>query len=447
MFKDGFMFGGAVAANQCEGAYNEGGKGLSVQDVLPRGLRGSRSEKVVESNLKLIGTDFYHRYKEDIALLAEVGFNTLRLSIAWSRIYPNGDDDEPNEEGLAFYDSVFDELKKYATSDTPYTIVVKSNISVSTLTKDSSGRYYCPDGRIYVHSNKTIIGSYGAHTLYNVQFCTSSNNGTGNNIIIKNFELQHDSNSNGNDSIVVYFGSGENLWVDHCTFVGHSDYNTASTGLPDWDKFLACCYDADYCTVSDSSFGLHEYGVILGYPDYSESNYSKYDGYPNMSLISNKFKQTLTRGPGLMRWGYYHSLNNFVDTFSMAFTVQSDCKIFSENSYFTGGGNVCCDWGQSAYKGYFTDSGSIFNKANRTGVGQGSGNNLSYAGECTWRPNTNYDLPQRMPRTTVQATAAFRIVRATGCICATAARAFRVQAITKLRAELSLKISRTAQHS
>ena len=109
--------------------------------------------------------------------------------------------------------STFDELKKYATSDTPYTIVVKSNISVSTLTKDSSGRYYCPDGRIYVHSNKTIIGSYGAHTLYNVQFCTSSNNGTGNNIIIKNFELQHDSNSNGNDSIVVYFGSGENLWV------------------------------------------------------------------------------------------------------------------------------------------------------------------------------------------------------------------------------------------
>ena len=111
MFKDGFMFGGAIAANQCEGAYDEGGKGLSVQDILPRGLRGSRSEKVVESNLKLIGTDFYHRYKEDIALLAEVVFNTLRLSIAWSRIYPNGDDDEPNEEGLAFYDSVFDELK------------------------------------------------------------------------------------------------------------------------------------------------------------------------------------------------------------------------------------------------------------------------------------------------------------------------------------------------
>ena len=135
MFKDGFMFGGAIAANQCEGAYDEGGKGLSVQDVLPRGLRGSRSEKVVESNLKLIGTDFYHRYKDDIALLADVGFNTLRLSIAWRRIYPNGNDDDPNEEGLAFYDSVFDELKKYGITpvvtlshyETPLALAEKYN--------------------------------------------------------------------------------------------------------------------------------------------------------------------------------------------------------------------------------------------------------------------------------------------------------------------------------
>jgi len=108
-----------------------------------------------------------------------------------------------------------------------------------------------------VRNNKTIIGSYSANTLYNVQFCTSTSKGSSDNVIIKNFELQHDAESNGNDSIVVYFGGGENLWIDHCTFVGHSDYNTASTGLEDWDKFLACCYDADYCTVSDCSFGLY----------------------------------------------------------------------------------------------------------------------------------------------------------------------------------------------
>ena len=190
--------------------------------------------------------------------------------------------------------STFADLKKYATADIPYTIVVTANIRVAALQKDSSGHNYCPDGRIYVHSNKTIIGSYAAHTMYNVQFCTSSNNGTGNNLILKNFELQHDAESNGNDSIVVYLGSGQNIWVDHCTFVGHSDYNTASTGLPDWDKFLACCYDADYTTVSDCSFGLHEYGVILGYPADDENSYKTYNNYPRMSIISNRFEKTLT---------------------------------------------------------------------------------------------------------------------------------------------------------
>lgn len=108
-FPDGFLIGGALAANQCEGAYNEDGKGLSVQDVLPHGLRGKRTDKPTPDNLKLRAVDFYHRYKDDIALFAECGFSVLRVSIAWSRIFPNGDDDEPNEAGLAFYDSLFDE--------------------------------------------------------------------------------------------------------------------------------------------------------------------------------------------------------------------------------------------------------------------------------------------------------------------------------------------------
>ena len=63
--------------------------------------------------MKLVGIDFYHRYKEDIKLFAEMGFKTFRLSIAWSRIFPNGDDAQPNEAGLQFYDNVFDELAKY----------------------------------------------------------------------------------------------------------------------------------------------------------------------------------------------------------------------------------------------------------------------------------------------------------------------------------------------
>lgn len=112
-FPKNFLWGGAVAANQCEGAYMEDGKGLSIQDVLPKGIKGAPTEVPTEDNMKLVAVDFYHRYKEDIALLAEMGFKVFRLSIAWSRIFPNGDDAEPNENGLQFYDAVFDECHKY----------------------------------------------------------------------------------------------------------------------------------------------------------------------------------------------------------------------------------------------------------------------------------------------------------------------------------------------
>ena len=110
---NGFLWGGATAANQCEGAYNEGGKGLSVQDVTPHGIMTPRTEKPTEDNMKLIAIDFYHRYKEDIKLFAEMGFKVFRISIAWSRIFPKDNETEPNEEGLQFYDNVFDECAKY----------------------------------------------------------------------------------------------------------------------------------------------------------------------------------------------------------------------------------------------------------------------------------------------------------------------------------------------
>ncbi|WP_150954574.1 glycoside hydrolase family 1 protein [Microbacterium testaceum] len=112
-FPDGFLWGGSTAANQIEGAYDQGGKGLSVQDVMPRGISGPRSETPTPDNLKLVGIDHYHRYAEDIALFAEMGFGVYRFSIAWSRIFPKGDETEPNEEGLAFYDRVLDELEKH----------------------------------------------------------------------------------------------------------------------------------------------------------------------------------------------------------------------------------------------------------------------------------------------------------------------------------------------
>ena len=113
IFPKNFLWGGAVAANQCDGAYQEDGKGWSVQDVLPRGIRGSRTKLPTEENLKLEAIDFYHRYPQDIKMFAEMGFKVFRTSIAWSRIFPKGDEEQPNEAGLEFYDRVFEECRKY----------------------------------------------------------------------------------------------------------------------------------------------------------------------------------------------------------------------------------------------------------------------------------------------------------------------------------------------
>ncbi len=113
MFPKNFLWGGAVAANQLEGAYLEDGKGLSIRDVMPNGIKGPRSAEPTPDNLTLEGIDFYHRYQEDIRLFAEMGFKVFRTSIAWSRIFPKGDEETPNEKGLEFYDKVFDECLKY----------------------------------------------------------------------------------------------------------------------------------------------------------------------------------------------------------------------------------------------------------------------------------------------------------------------------------------------
>ncbi|WP_375088718.1 glycoside hydrolase family 1 protein [Peribacillus sp. RS7] len=122
-FPEGFLWGGATAANQMEGGFHEGNKGLNIADVLPGGKERLNVLKKPGFNFEIDnekysypnheGIDFYHRYKEDIALFAEMGFKVYRMSIAWTRIFPNGNELEANEEGLAFYDRIFDELHKY----------------------------------------------------------------------------------------------------------------------------------------------------------------------------------------------------------------------------------------------------------------------------------------------------------------------------------------------
>lgn len=121
-FPKDFMWGGATAANQCEGGILEGGRGAANVDVCPA---GEDRNAVITGHLKMLemddvhsypaaeAIDLYHHFKEDIRLFGEMGFRVYRLSIAWTRIFPKGDEEEPNEEGLGFYEEIFKECQKY----------------------------------------------------------------------------------------------------------------------------------------------------------------------------------------------------------------------------------------------------------------------------------------------------------------------------------------------
>lgn len=129
MFPQGFLWGGALAANQCEGAWDVNGKGLSVADVTklkldidPKDYKASHaiSSADIEKAAAFVGTgpygkrrgnDFYHRYLEDLDLAQEMGFKVLRVSIQWTRLYPTGEEAEPNQDGIAFYRGLFQAMR------------------------------------------------------------------------------------------------------------------------------------------------------------------------------------------------------------------------------------------------------------------------------------------------------------------------------------------------
>ena len=117
-FPKGFYWGGATAANQLEGGWQEGGKGISCPDICTGGTatKSKRITPVLEEGTfypSHDAIDHYHRFKEDIALFAEMGFKVFRISIAWTRIFPKGDEISPNRAGIAYYRKVFETCKKY----------------------------------------------------------------------------------------------------------------------------------------------------------------------------------------------------------------------------------------------------------------------------------------------------------------------------------------------
>lgn len=151
-FPDTFLWGGAMSASQADGAYQEGNKGLDTQDLRYFNADWTKEERALQSNRRINhkkyvealkdsedvhypfrwGIDFYHKYKEDIELFDELGIKVLRTSINWARIYPNGDDEQPNEEGIQWYINMFGECKKHGMK--VFATILHYNIPVNLLT-------------------------------------------------------------------------------------------------------------------------------------------------------------------------------------------------------------------------------------------------------------------------------------------------------------------------
>ncbi len=176
-FKENFLWGGASAANQLEGAYNEGGKGLTIADISPGGKQrmpllfsGEMPLEINEDKYTYpnhVGIDYYHRYKEDIKLFAEMGFKTFRMSISWARIFPNGDELEPNEEGLAFYDNVIDELLKNGIEPT---ITMSHYETPLNLVKNYGGWKNKELITFFERYSRTILERFGKKVTYWMTF-------------------------------------------------------------------------------------------------------------------------------------------------------------------------------------------------------------------------------------------------------------------------------------
>lgn len=294
--------------------------------------------------------------------------------------------------GETVYVSTFSELKTALSDDIPRTVVVTANMSYSgSSTTDNEGRKKVST-KIYIGNHKTLIGSYNANTLHNIYLGTYY---SGNDIIIKNITATHDGSYNSDN--LWEFANGNNLWLDHISFIGHSTINTASVG-GDIDKFIAIKGESNYSTISDCSFGKHEYGLLFGYPADTDAILTSYKGKPCISMITNYFDGCVTRAPGLMRYGYFHTLNNYVTNFDLGYTMHTAATIYAEKNYYNGGtgkGSVVNDnalgltqiTNASVNKvgPWYTDSGSLATNCY-------SNNNVANINSLTtaWHPSTNY---------------------------------------------------------
>ena len=233
--------------------------------------------------------------------------------------------------------TTLDQLKANIGDTTPRVLVINSTISASSLTKVNMG------------ANKTLVGSFQNRTLENIHLRATAQS---QNIILQNIIFKHSVNIKENDDIQVYLNYGSKYWIDHCSFVGHSWSTTDGST----DKLLYIGEKADYATVSNCFFGNHKYGLIFGHP--ADDNNKEFNGYPRLTLCHNRFDNLEVRAPGLMRYGYFHVYNNYINNFHLGFTLAQNANILSESNYL-GEGSQNNGMLDDKGTGTFSDSNSV----------------------------------------------------------------------------------------
>ncbi|XP_031633509.1 uncharacterized protein LOC116347162 [Contarinia nasturtii] len=205
------------------------------------------------------------------------------------------------------------DLYKNIGGSAPKVLVINKDIKAPKITK------------VYMGSNKSIIGSFGQRTLFNIHLRASPST---QNVIFQNLIFKHSAQFQGNDDIQLYLNFGKNYWIDHCTFDGHP-YSDKSVPL---DKLIYIGDKADYATISNCFFANHHYGLLLGHP--ADDNNKQFNGFPHLTICHNRFENLKSRAPGLMRYGFFHVYNNYINHFQNGFSVAQNAQVYSESNYF-----------------------------------------------------------------------------------------------------------------
>ena len=358
-FRKDFLWGGAVAAHQLEGGWNEGGKGPSIADVMTAGGNGIPrriTDGIIEGenypNHEAI--DFYHHYKEDIALFAEMGFKAFRTSIAWSRIYPNGDDAVPNEEGLKFYDDMFDTMHQYNIEpvitlshfELPYNLAKKYNGFMDKR---------CID--FFVTFAKTCFERYKGKVKYWMTFNEINNQGANecaHHMLQEGAILTTDDNPK-NQFMMYQSGINELVASAKAVQIGHEidPENMIGCMIAFVPIYPATCNPRDMMEFTSANHrrywfaDVHCTGIIPGYLE----KYWERKGY--QIDLSNEEKEDLKKGTvDYIGFSYYMSM-------ATAWHEGNDHYEFSEGNFAMEDNGTPSDVVTNPYLKHLTGDGQL----------------------------------------------------------------------------------------